>query len=122
MGGYFDKLERFMHVRTNDLVAVISGNEAGKTGKIIKILPDKKRVIIKGVNLVYKHTKPSQKNPQGGRIQKEASISVANVLSVCQNKNCRRFERGVRVRKKLLENGSKVRICVYCGSEIMSAE
>ncbi len=111
-----------MHVRTNDLVVVMAGNEAGKSGKIIKILTDKKRVLIKGVNLVYKHTKPSQKNPQGGRIQKEASISIANVLSVCQNKNCRKHESGVRVRKKVLENGSKIRICVYCSSEIMSAE
>lgn len=111
-----------MHVRTNDLVAVMAGNEAGKTGKIIKILPDSKRVVIKGVNLVYKHTKPSQKNPQGGRIQKEASISIANVLSVCQNKNCKKHASGVRVRKKMLENGSKIRICVYCSSEIMSVE
>lgn len=111
-----------MHVRTNDLVAVMAGNEAGKTGKIIKILPDAKRVILKGVNLVYKHTKPSQKNPQGGRIQKEASIAIANVLPVCQNKNCIKFERGVRVRKKVLENGDKIRACVYCSSEIMSAE
>ena len=72
--------------------------------------------------MVYKHTKPSQKNPQGGRIQKEASISIANVLPVCQNRNCRKFEKGVRVRKKTLENGNKPRICVYCGSEIMSAD
>lgn len=111
-----------MHVRTNDLVAVMAGNQAGKTGKIIKVLPDTKRVVIKGVNLVYKHTKPSQKNPQGGRVQKEASISVANVLPVCQSRNCRKFECGVRVRKKVLGSGSKVRTCVYCGSEIMSAE
>lgn len=111
-----------MHVRTNDLVAVMAGNSAGKTGKIIKILTDTKRVVIKGVNLVYKHTKPSQKNPQGGRIQKEASISIANVLPVCQNRSCRKFEQGVRVRKKTLENGNKQRICVYCGSEIMSAD
>lgn len=111
-----------MHVRMNDLVAVMAGNESGKTGKIIKVLRDKKRVIIKGVNLVYKHTKPSQKNPQGGRIQKEASVSIANVLPICQNKNCKRANKGVRTRKKILENGSKLRTCVYCGSEIVSTE
>lgn len=61
-----------MHVRLNDLVAVMAGNEAGKTGKIIKVLRDKERVVIKGVNLVYRHTKPSQKksarreNTKGG--------------------------------------------------------
>lgn len=111
-----------MHVRTNDLVAVMAGNEKGKTGKIIKVLRDKKRVIIKGVNLVYKHTKPSQKNPQGGRIEKEASIAVANVLHVCQNKDCKKYNMGVRAKKKILESGGKLRVCVYCSSEIMSAE
>ena len=111
-----------MHVRMNDLVAVMAGNEAGKTGKIIKVLTDKKRVVIKGVNIIYKHTKPSQKNPQGGRIEKEASIAIANVLPVCQNKNCKKNDRGVRTRKKILENGAKLRVCAYCGSEIIAAE
>lgn len=111
-----------MHVCKNDLVAVMSGNEAGKTGRIMKVLREKDRVIIKGINLVYKHTKPSQKNPQGGRIQKEASIAVANVLPVCQNKSCRRNGKGVRTMKKILENGDKLRVCTYCRSEILSAE
>ncbi|MCF6158118.1 MAG: 50S ribosomal protein L24 [wastewater metagenome] len=111
-----------MHVRKDDLVAVMAGNEAGKTGRIMKVLPDKKRVIIKGVKLVYKHTKPSQNNPQGGRIQKEASISASNVLPICQNKNCKKNGKGVRIRKKILENGNKVRTCAFCGSEILSTE
>lgn len=111
-----------MHVCKNDLVAVMSGNEAGKTGKVIKVLREKKRVIIKGIKLVYRHTKPSQKNQQGGRIQKEASVSIANVLPVCQNKNCEKNGKGVRTRKKVLENGNKNRVCVSCGFEIISAE
>ncbi|KXK26353.1 MAG: 50S ribosomal protein L24 [Candidatus Brocadia sinica] len=111
-----------MHVRLNDLVAVMAGNEAGKTGKIIKVLRDKERVVIKGVNLVYRHTKPSQKNPQGGRIQKEASLSISNVLPICQNKSCNKYNMGVRTRKKILGSGDKPRICVYCGSEIVSTE
>ncbi len=111
-----------MHVCKNDLVAVMAGNEAGKTGKVIKVLRDKNRVVIKGVKLVYRHTKPSQKSPQGGRIQKEASISVASILPVCQNRNCEKNGSGVRTRKKILENGNKLRVCVYCGSEIISAE
>ncbi|OQY98447.1 MAG: 50S ribosomal protein L24 [Candidatus Brocadia sp. UTAMX2] len=111
-----------MHVRMNDLVAVMAGNEAGKTGKVIRVLTDKKRVMIKGVNLVYKHSKPSQKNPQGGRIEKEASIAIANVLPVCQNKSCKKSNKGVRTRKKILENGAKLRVCAYCDSEIMATE
>lgn len=111
-----------MHVRKNDLVIVTAGNEAGKTGKILKVLPGKKRVVIKGINLVYKHTKPNQKNTQGGRIQKEASLSAANVLPVCQSKNCKRNGKCVRTRKNILEGGNKVRACAYCGSEILSDE
>lgn len=111
-----------MHVCKNDLVAVMAGNEAGKTGKIIEVLREKNRVIVKGIKLVYKHTKPSQKNPQGGRMQKEASISVANVLPVCQSKGCKKFGKGVRTRRKISEGGNNQRVCVYCGSEIMSAE
>jgi len=111
-----------MHVCVNDYVAVMSGNEAGKTGKIIKVLRDKNRVVIKGVKLVYKHTKPSQKNPQGGRIQKEASVAVASVLPVCQNKSCEKHGKGVRIKKKILNNGSKLRACVYCESEIVASE
>lgn len=111
-----------MHVRRDDLVAVMAGNEKGKTGKIIKVLSDKNRVVIKGVNLVYKHTKPSQKSPQGGRMQKEASISMSDVLPVCQNKSCKKHGKGVRTKKKMLENGNKLRVCVYCSSEIVSGE
>lgn len=111
-----------MHVCKNDLVAVMAGNEAGKTGKIMKVLRDKKRVIIKGLNLVHRHTKPSQKNQQGGRIQKEASIAIASVLPICQSKNCKRNGKGVRTRKKILENRTKIRVCACCGSEIISAE
>lgn len=111
-----------MHVCKNDLVAVMAGNEAGKTGKIIKVLREKERVVIKGVKLVYRHSKPSQKNQQGGRIQKEASVSIANVLPICQNKNCKKYDKGVRTRKNMLENGNKLRVCACCGSEIISAE
>ncbi|MCF6147219.1 MAG: 50S ribosomal protein L24 [Candidatus Kuenenia sp.] len=111
-----------MHIRKNDLVLVIAGNEAGKTGKVMKVLPDKNRVVVKGVKVIYKHVKPSQKNPQGGRIQKETSISASNVLPVCQNKNCEKSGKGVRTKKKILENGGKLRVCVYCGVEISPDE
>ncbi len=71
-----------MKVRKNDTVIVISGNSRGKTGKVLKTFPDKSRVIVEGVNIVKRHTKPSQKNPQGGIVQKEASIHVSNVMVV----------------------------------------
>lgn len=107
-----------MHVVRNDLVEVIAGDERGKTGKVLKVFPDKGRVLIEGVNYIFKHVRPSQKNPQGGRVQKEAPIAASNVLVVCTNKNCAKYNRGVRTRVKLGEGNSKTRVCYKCGHAI----
>jgi large subunit ribosomal protein L24 len=69
-------------LRKNDRVKVISGNNKGKEGKILKIYPADSRVIIEGVNIIKRHTKPTQKNPQGGITQKEAPIQVSNVMLI----------------------------------------
>lgn len=69
-----------MKIRKNDIVMVISGNDRGKTGKVLKVFPQKNRVIVEGINLRKKHTKPNQKNPQGGIQEKEAAIHVSNVM------------------------------------------
>jgi large subunit ribosomal protein L24 len=69
-----------MKIRKNDNVMVISGNDNGKTGKVLKVFPKDLRVIIEGVNIRKRHTKPSQKNQQGGIIEKEAPIHVSNVM------------------------------------------
>ncbi|MBI5473633.1 MAG: 50S ribosomal protein L24 [Ignavibacteriae bacterium] len=69
-----------MNIRKNDNVVVISGNAKGKTGKILKVYPERHRVIVEGVNIIKRHTRPSQKNPQGGITQKEAPIHVSNVM------------------------------------------
>ncbi len=69
-----------MKIRKNDMVMVIAGNARGKTGKVLKVYPDKERIIIEGVNIIKRHTRPSQKNPQGGIVQREASIHVSNVM------------------------------------------
>jgi large subunit ribosomal protein L24 len=69
-----------MKIRKNDNVMVISGNDRGKTGKVLKVFPKNSRVIIEGINLRKRHTKPSQKNPQGGIIEKESPIHVSNVM------------------------------------------
>lgn len=111
-----------MHVRTNDMVEIIGGDDAGKTGKILKVIPKSQRVIVEGMNQVLKHVKPTQKNPQGGRVEKEAPIAISNVLVLCQNKHCTKYHKGVRIRTKLLENGNKVRACAKCGHEIAVPE
>ncbi|MEG8946811.1 50S ribosomal protein L24 [Rosettibacter firmus] len=69
-----------MKIKKNDTVVVIAGNYKGKIGKVLKVFPDKDRVIVEGVNLRKRHTKPNQKNPQGGIIEKEAPIHVSNVM------------------------------------------
>ena len=111
-----------MRIRKGELVEIVSGDDAGKTGKIKAVLPKDSKVIVEGVNYVHKHLKPTQENPKGGRIQKEAPIAISKALPVCQNKSCAKFNRGVRVRKKRLENGEKIRICVKCDNEITTIE
>lgn len=69
-------------LKKNDKVKVISGNNKGKEGKILKIYRDKDRVIVEGVNIIKRHTRPNQKNPQGGISQKEASIHISNVMLI----------------------------------------
>ncbi len=69
-----------MHVRKNDFVVVIAGNSKGKEGKVLKVVPATSRVIVEGVNLIKRHTRPTQSNPQGGVVQKEASIHASNVM------------------------------------------
>lgn len=70
-----------VHVRKDEVVVVISGKDKGKQGKIQKVLPQKNRVVVAGVNMVKKHTKPSARNPQGGIIEMEAPINASNVMS-----------------------------------------
>ncbi len=69
-------------IRKGDRVEVIAGDHRGEQGKVLRVDPDKQRVLVEGVNLVYRHLRPSRTNPQGGRIRKEAPIHLSNVLAV----------------------------------------
>ncbi len=69
-----------MRIRRNDQVIVISGDDRGKKGRVLKVFAEKERVIVEGVSLIKRHTRPSQRNPQGGIIEKEAAIHVSNVM------------------------------------------
>ena len=71
-----------MHVKKGDKVMVISGKDKGKTGVVLEVLPKKERVLVEGVNIVKKHTKPNQANPQGGIVSQEAPIHVSNVMLI----------------------------------------
>ena len=76
-----------MKIHKNDNVMVIAGNDNGKSGKILKVFPNKSRIIVEGINLRKRHSKPSQKNPQGGIIEKEAPIDISNVMLIDPNNN-----------------------------------
>ena len=68
------------HIKQGDNVLIITGADKGKTGRVLRILADKDRVVVEGINRVWKHVRPSQRNPQGGRIQKDAPIHISNVM------------------------------------------
>ena len=99
------------HVKKDDTVVVLTGKDRGKSGKILKVIPKKQRVIVEGVNLIKKHQKPTQANPEGGIITKEAPIHISNVLIFCP-----KCGKGVRTRKKI-DGDRKIRVCVKCGNE-----
>ena len=97
------------HVRRGDLVVVTKGKDKGKRGKVLKV--DGARVIVEKVNLIKRHTKPSQKNPQGGIVEKEGTIAIANVLLWDE-----KLGRGTRT-KFVVENGEKFRVGVKSGTK-----
>jgi len=107
-----------MHIRQNDEVQVISGDNAGDTGRVLFVDLKKGRVVVEGVNRVFKHVRRSQDNPQGGRIEKEAPIAVSNVMLICSNRNCPKSGQPVRARHKVGDDGVKTRICAKCGNTI----
>jgi large subunit ribosomal protein L24 len=100
------------HVKKGDTVEIIAGVNKGATGKVMRVIPDKDRVLVEGINLSYKHVRPSQQNPQGGRIRVEQPIHISNVLPVNPKSN-----KGTRVRFTTDAKGNKKRVAVD-GSEV----
>lgn len=100
------------HVRRGDIVQVIAGKEKGKRGKVLRILNKKERVIVERLQMVKRHTKPSQRTPQGGIIEKEGSINISNVQLWCEKCGAPR-----RAGMKVNEEGGKIRVCKKCGNE-----
>ena len=102
-----------LHIKKNDTVVVLAGQDKGKTGKVLKVLVDENRAHVEGVNMVSKSTKPSAKNPQGGIVKQEAPIHISN-LSLVDPKS----GKPTRVGIKVAEDGKKVRIAKKSGEEI----
>ena len=100
-----------MKIKKGDTVQIIAGNDSGKTGRVIKVFLDKDRVVVEGVDMVKKHARPTQDNPQGGIIEKEATIHISNVMLVASGKP-------TRVGYKTLEDGRKVKYAKKMGEII----
>lgn len=100
-----------LHIKKGDVVYVNSGDDRGKTGRVLQVIKDKNRAIVEGVNIVSKHTKPNAKNPQGGIIKKEASVHISNLNPVDKN------NKPTRIGRKL-KDGKLVRYAKTTGEEL----
>jgi large subunit ribosomal protein L24 len=105
-----------VHVRRGDTVKVITGKDKGKTGKVMEVLPDKGTVLVDGVNVVKRHTRPKPpKVPQGGIMEKALPVQGSKVMLVCKNPRC---GKPTRIAHKVFEDGHKGRVCKHCQEEI----
>jgi len=101
-----------LHIKKGDMVEIISGDYKGATGKVLRVIPEKNKVVVQGRNMAKKHVRPSRRNPQGGRINVEQPIHISNVLPINPKSS-----RGGRVRYQVDKDGSKKRVAID-GTEI----
>ena len=102
-----------MHIKSDDTVEVIAGNDRGVRAKVLKVDRAAGKLVVEGVNRVHKHMRKSQRNPQGGRLQKEMPIQVSNVMLVCPS-----CSKASRTGSRAASDGSKERYCKKCGAGI----
>jgi len=101
-------------VRKNDNVVVVAGKDRGKRGRVLRVVPDKNRVVVEGVNFIKKHTRPNpQANVKGGIVEREAALHASNVQIVCPECGA-----PTRIGRQLLGDGRKVRICRKCDGAV----
>ena len=98
------------HIKKNDLVMVINGKEKGKSGRVLKVLPEKEKIINEKINFVKRHSRPHGQQRRGGILEKEAPLHVSNVALLCEKCN-----KPVRIGHRILEGGKKTRFCRKCG-------
>jgi large subunit ribosomal protein L24 len=97
-------------IKKNDKVIVLTGREVGKIGTVLKVDSEKGRVLVEKLNMIKRHSRPSAKTGQGGIVEKEAPLDISNVMLVCD-----KCTEPTRIGKRILEDGSKVRVCRKCG-------
>ena len=104
-----------MNVKKDDTVLIICGNDKGRRGRVLRVLPEKDRVIVEGARMMKKHTKPTQRDPQGGIVEREASIHISNVMVVDP-----KTDAPTRVWRRALDDGRSVRVAARSGEMIDS--
>ena len=104
-----------MQIRKNDIVKVVTGKERGKVGRVLKVDRENERVIIEKINMVKRHLKPGKTNPQGGIVEKEASIASSNVMIMCDKCN-----KATRIANRVETDGKKSRACKHCGDILVA--
>ena len=102
-----------MRIRVDDTVEVITGDDAGQRGRVISVDHQAGKLVVEGVNRVYKHVRRSQRNPQGGRLSKEMPVQASNVKLVCE-----RCSAATRIGLRFAKNGSKSRYCKKCSADL----
>lgn len=97
------------HIKKDDVVRIITGKDRGKQGRVLRVFPEEGRLTVERLNMIKRHTRPTQQIQQGGIIEREGKLHISNVMIVCT-----RCARGVRVGHRHLEDGKKVRVCRRC--------
>ncbi len=102
-----------MHIRKNDIVVVIRGEYKGKKGRVLEVYPKENKILVEGVNIVKRHTRPSSRNQQGGIVEKEAPIHISNVMPWCEAINA-----PSKIKMKRLEDGRRIRVWAVNGEAV----
>jgi large subunit ribosomal protein L24 len=102
-----------LSIKKDDTVVVLSGKDKGKKGKILAVMPKSGKIVVEGINMVSRHTKPRKQGEEGGILRKEAPLYACKVMRVCP-----KCDKPTRPAHKLLADGKKVRVCKKCGAEI----
>ena len=106
-------MAKSLSIRKGDRVRVIAGKDKGKESRVLKVHPEKQRVVVEKVNMVKKAQRPTQRNPQGGLLEIEGTIHVSNLMLVCPS-----CSQPTRVGRRRAEDGTRVRVCKKCGVDI----
>ncbi len=103
-----------LHIKKDDQVLVLAGRDQGKEGRVLRVFPIRSKAVVENINMIKRHTRPNpQRNIKGGLVEREAPIHLSNLLVVC-----RECKKATRVGFRVLEDGSKVRVCKKCGATI----